>query len=64
MIEHPMAQDFDHCAECFTKEKEAIDAVQKEYDDLKAHINAHTISSLCGSRESHNSFWGACWKTI
>ena len=42
------------------REKELVDTVQKEYDDFKAHINTHAISSWRGLRASHKIVLGEC----
>ena len=45
MEENLATQDLYYCAQICMREKEVVDTVQKEYDEFKAHINTHAISS-------------------
>ena len=61
IVEHPLEREVTESWETTEKIKEQVKDITQQYKDFKVKINIYTISSWCGSRESHKIVLGACW---
>ena len=43
IVDHPVGEEVEECAMITTRVKEVAEQFQKEYEELKEKISAHTI---------------------